>query len=51
MLGEITHFEYFLVPKKLDWLLCENHHEVLYGVGEPIIEKLKAKKTVIENAA
>ena len=51
LLGEMTAFEYYLVPKKLDWLLCETHHDVLVGVGEPIIERLKAKKLVSENAA
>lgn len=51
LLGEMTAFEYYLVPKKLDWLLCENHHAVFYGVGEPIIERLKAKNLVSENAA
>jgi hypothetical protein len=51
LLGEMTAFEYYLVPKKLDWLLCETHHDVLIRVGEPIIERLKAKALVSENAA
>ncbi len=51
LLGEMIAFEYYLVPKKLDWLLCETHHDVLVGVGEPIVERLKVKKLVSENAA
>lgn len=51
LLGEMTAFEYYLVPKKLNWLLCETHHDVLVGVGEPIVERLKTKKSVSENAA
>jgi hypothetical protein len=38
-------FEYYVVSKKRDWLLCENHHEVLVAVGEPMIEVLNRAKT------
>ncbi|MBH8557319.1 DUF6756 family protein [Hymenobacter negativus] len=41
VLAESHSFEYYLVSKKYEWLLCENHHDVLFGVGEIIIEKLK----------
>ena len=41
VLSESHAFEYYIVSKKYEWLLCENHHEVLFGVGEIIIEKLK----------
>ena len=51
LLGEMTSFEYYLVPKTFDWLLCENHHEVFYGVGEPIVERLKTVKLLNETAA
>jgi len=51
VIGEMTAFEYYLVPKKLDWLLCETHHDVLVGVGEPIIKRLKTKKLINENSA
>ncbi len=41
VLAECYSFEYYIVSKKYEWLLCENHHDVLFGVGEFIIEKLK----------
>ena len=41
VLAEIYAFEYYIVSKKYEWLLCENHHDVLFGVGEKIIEKVK----------
>jgi hypothetical protein len=44
VLAESPHFEYYVVSKKRDWLLCENHHEVLIAVGEPMIEALNRAK-------
>jgi hypothetical protein len=44
VLAESPHFEYYVVSKKRDWLLCENHHEVLIAVGEPMIEALNHAK-------
>jgi hypothetical protein len=41
VLAESHAFEYYIVSKKYEWLLCENHHDVLFGVGEIIVEKLK----------
>lgn len=41
VLAESYAFGYYIVSKKYEWLLCENHHDVLFGVGETIIEKLK----------
>jgi len=41
VIGEMYGFEYCIVAKKFDWLLCENHHSVLIGVGEAIIKKLR----------
>lgn len=37
VIEECFAFEYYLVPKNKEWLLCENHHNVLLGVGERII--------------
>jgi len=34
IIGECYSFEYYIIPKDLSWLLCENHHSVLIGVGE-----------------
>jgi hypothetical protein len=45
VLAESHQFEYYIVSKKRDWLLCENHHEVLVAVGEPMIEALNRAKT------
>jgi hypothetical protein len=41
IVGECYGFEYYLIQKQFKWLLCENHHDMLIGVGEPIEEKLK----------
>ena len=32
--------EYALVDINLDWLVIENHHNVLFGSGEPIVSRL-----------
>jgi hypothetical protein len=45
VLAESHHFEYYIVSKKKDWLLCENHHEVLIAAGEPMIKALKRAKS------
>lgn len=42
VLGELFAFEYYIVDKKFEWLLCKNHHNVLIGVGSHIIERLQA---------
>ena len=34
-------FEYYIISKELDWLLCENHHGVMFAVGEPLETKLE----------
>lgn len=41
VLGEMYGCEYYLVSKKFEWLLCENHHDILMAVGQPMVEKLK----------
>lgn len=33
ILGRLNAFEYYLVSKKYDWLLAENHHGYLIGLG------------------
>ncbi|MBF9143249.1 DUF6756 family protein [Hymenobacter properus] len=35
--------EIYLVSKKYAWLLCLNHHDVLFGVGPPMQERLLAR--------
>ena len=36
IIGECYGFEYYIVPKDKSWLLCENHHNRVIGIGEPI---------------
>ena len=40
VIGECFGFEYFVTPKDLDWLLCENHHDVLIAVGDAVRARL-----------
>lgn len=41
LLAEMFPFEYYVASKKLDWLFAENHHDVVFAVGNPAIEKLQ----------
>jgi len=34
-------FEYYIIPKSKQWLLCEDHHNCLHGVGAQVIDKMK----------
>jgi hypothetical protein len=36
ILSECFGFEYYIIDKKQTWLLCENHHKYLIGVGETL---------------
>jgi hypothetical protein len=40
VLRELPHCEYYVVGRKCDWLLCENHHDMLIASGAPMTEKL-----------
>ena len=40
VIGECYGFEYYIIPKSKEWLLCENHHGNLIGLGKTIINKL-----------
>ena len=40
IIGECFGFEYYLIAKDMGWLLCENHHDTLIGVGEPVASRL-----------
>lgn len=35
ILRNMHGIEYYLIDRRLQWMLVENHHEVLIGVGEP----------------
>lgn len=34
LIGECFGFEYYIIDKDKGWLICENHHNRLIGVGE-----------------
>lgn len=40
IVGECYGFEYYLVPKDMSWILCENHHDCLVGAGDAICSRL-----------
>ena len=45
IIGECFGFEYYIVPKDLSWLICENHHGRVMGCGvviEGAIKKVAA---------
>jgi hypothetical protein len=41
IIKECYAFEYYIVSKKYIWLLCENHHGCLTGIGNEVIERMK----------
>jgi hypothetical protein len=43
ILREVHFFEYYIVDRKMTWLLCENHHNFLIGVGDSILQRLPKK--------
>lgn len=42
ILANMYGFEYYIVSKRYEWLLCENHHGNLIGTGEKMIDRMKA---------
>jgi len=40
IIGEMYGFEYYIVDKKYNWILCENHHDILIALGKEIADKL-----------
>jgi hypothetical protein len=40
VLRDCPAFEYYVVARKLDWLVCENHHGYLIASGQPIVAAL-----------
>ncbi len=41
VIAECTAFEYALVAADSSWLVCENHHDTLFAVGEPARTRLE----------
>ncbi|MFC7339666.1 DUF6756 family protein [Haloferula chungangensis] len=44
VIGDCFGFEYYLVPKDRSWLLCENHHDAMIGIGEKITAQLRKQQ-------
>lgn len=36
LIGECSAFEYYVIDKNKQWLLCENHSDQLIGVGKEL---------------
>ncbi|MBK8286373.1 MAG: hypothetical protein IPK97_16685 [Ahniella sp.] len=41
IIGECFGFEYYIVPKDLSWLICENHHASVIGCGVAVEEAIR----------
>lgn len=41
IISECHGFEYYLIAKDRRWLLCENHHDVVVGVGTEVVTAIK----------
>lgn len=39
IIGECFAFEYYVIDKTKEWLICENHHNRLIGLGQKLKEK------------
>lgn len=39
IIGECFGFEYYVIDKNMDWLICENHHNRLIGLGQRLKDK------------
>ncbi len=42
IISECFAFEYYLVPKDKSWLVCENHHNRVIGVGGSVISAIES---------
>lgn len=41
VIGECFAFEYYIVSKAKRWLICENHHNLVIGVGEDVVRSIR----------
>lgn len=41
IIGECFAFEYYLVSRDKSWLLCENHHNRIIGVGKQVVSAIQ----------
>ena len=40
VLNNMHGLEYYIVDKKMHWMIIENHHDILIGVGKPAESRL-----------
>jgi hypothetical protein len=40
VIGECYGFEFYVIQQQFQWLLCENHHDVVVAVGSEVEENL-----------
>ncbi len=43
IIGECFGFEYYVIDKDKEWLICENHHNRLIGIGQKLKDENKDK--------
>jgi len=42
VIPELVHLrEYYIISKKYEWLLCVNHHGIVFGSGAELVAKMK----------
>lgn len=45
VIPECCHLnEYYLVSKKYEWILCEDHHNIVHGSGTKVFERMRKFK-------
>jgi hypothetical protein len=50
VIGECSPFEFYIVSHDFRWLICENHHDVVFAVGIEVEERLRRFKDPKQNA-
>jgi hypothetical protein len=50
VIGECFGFEYYCVPPDYSWLIGENHHDVIFGTGEPIIQAINVHIAALDTS-
>lgn len=41
VIGDCSRYEYVVAPLGIEWFVCENHHDVVFAVGEPVESRLR----------
>ena len=42
VLQNMHRIEFYIADRNMTWIVCENHHDLLIGSGEYIVNKLRA---------